>query len=238
MTTLKPVLLFICISAFLLGCKKESSSPYVCSDCVSSSEAKQEFDWSTKGIYKGVVVGSSGTIKFDVMNYDASAIRAILKLDGQTTELTSTKPWTSDLGYEAEFKGTLNGQTVSLVLSLGVGGTVVDVMNVTIPGHPGAAILAAKETSTALVEGFEGTFEGRDGPGIINFLLVRNSKRWYAEIKLNGSQRVQGANGEIVNNEIKDYDGTYIATISNHEISGTPKDSDGSLTKIYAKRTL
>lgn len=234
---------FLCFSAFFLstGCKKDDNKktePYKCASCVATPEAKAANDASSKGIYKGIVIGSTGTIKFDVLN-SGTTIKAYLTLDGTAVELTSSVEWNGTSRYIAPFKGTLNGQQVTISFSVGPNGGEPSVVSANIPGHPNAEFVLVKEYSGALIECFEGTYHTtRPEDGTFNIILSRALGLWGGLARENGQPDTEDVEGTIVNNNLVQDGGTTVGTISNDEITGTFKDSDGRTVTVKGKRTL
>ncbi|HEX6915738.1 MAG TPA: hypothetical protein VF145_10885, partial [Chitinophagaceae bacterium] len=106
--------LFLCAvtAAFLIACKKDSEEAvYKCASCKTTPDAVAAHDASSKGVYKGVVIGSSGTVVFDIMN-GGNTITAKLTIDGTVVNLTATQTWVNGQPYVSAFTGTMNGQPV------------------------------------------------------------------------------------------------------------------------------
>ena len=102
----------------LNACKKNNDTvnppaTYKCVSCKTMPDAVAANNNSSKGIYKGVVIGSSGTIMFDIAN-NGTAITAVMVIDGVTVNLTSAITWVAAQPYIANFTGTLNGAAVSI----------------------------------------------------------------------------------------------------------------------------
>lgn len=189
---------------YVTGCKKSddsSSSSYTCAACTSTPDAKAAYDNSSKGVYKGTVVGSTGTIKFDIGNHD-STITATMIIDGTTVTLTASVSWTSGVSYVSDFTGTMGGSPVTIHFSVGADGSNPIVTSADIPGHPGAVLAIAKETSTNLLKCFEGTYKSDDGSstGTLNLFLSTSLKKWHAT-----SKSSSGGGGNPVDG---DFDGT------------------------------
>src|SRR6476661_3014665 len=115
------------LSSFIfLSCKKSTTPvvvPYTCATCTATPNAVAANNSISKGIYKGLLIGSSGTIKFDVMN-SGTTITAVMVIDGVTVNLTSAITWVSGQPYVAPFTGTLGGSAVSITFSVtATGGT-------------------------------------------------------------------------------------------------------------------
>jgi hypothetical protein len=233
------ILVIFCIFLFI-GCKKDTTktSYYKCTSCVAAPEAKAANDISSKGIYKGIIIGSTGTIKFDIQN-DGSAIKAYCVIDGVSLELSSTVTWNADQAYVAPFTGTLNGQSVTINFSVGINGTDPTVTSSNIPGHPNAQFLIAKEASMALIECYEGSYHSTaPEDGTFNLILSRAVNRWGAIVRKNGDTDTDDEDGTIVNNKLIDSDGTNVGTLNNDEINGIFKDSNGKTVTVKGKRTL
>src|SRR5690554_8131769 len=62
--------------------------PYTCSTCVDTPDALPENDNSAKGVYKGIEVGSSGTLSIDIQN-GSNTITGYMTLDGLSATLTA-----------------------------------------------------------------------------------------------------------------------------------------------------
>lgn len=237
---LKLLFAFSLAAFFMLpGCKKNETKTdggYKCTGCTATSEAIAANDASSKGIYKGIVIGSTGTIKFDISN-SGSQIKAYLTIDGTSIELTSDVSWNGSQSYVAPFKGVLNGQQVTINFSVDMNGGEPMVTSTSIPGHPTAQFVILKETSSALIECFEGTYHTtKPEDGTFNILLSRTLKRWGGIARENGQSGTDDVEGTIEGDKIMQ-DGTTMGTLSGDEISGSFKDSDGRTVTIKGKRT-
>jgi hypothetical protein len=146
-------------SVIAISCSKSddtaSTPAYTCTTCKTTPDATAANDASNKGVYKGVIIGSSGTIKFDLQG---TTITAVMVLDGVTATLTSTVNVVAGQTYVAPFTGTLGGQAVSITFSVGATGQNPTVTTSSIPGHPSSTFSIIKETSASLIECFEGTY--------------------------------------------------------------------------------
>jgi len=244
-----PLLLSACALLAFSACKKDKdkdpqpdspATPYTCAACVSSPEAKAENDGSSRGIYKGILIASTGTIKFNVGN-DGSSITAIMVIDGTSVTLSSSITWEQGEAYVAPFTGTLDGDEVSITFSVQADGSNPVVTSSSIPGHPNAVFTLAKETSNALIEGFEGTYSLSDGKkGTFNILLSRALGKWGGVARENGTTDDDDISGTIQGGSklIDSDNGTQVGTLSGDEISGSFQDSDGKTVTVSGKRTL
>lgn len=223
------------------GCKKDSraTDPYQCASCSTAPEAIAVNDASSKGIYKGIVIGSSGTIKFDVLN-GGTLIKAYLTIDGTSAELTSSVTWNGTQAYTAPFTGTLGGQAISITFSVGKDGTDPIVLSANIPGHLNAEFILVKENSATLIECFEGTYKTtKPESGTFNLLLSRAVRLWGGMHRQDGTTNFEDMDGTMDAGGKLFEDGTdYIGTLSGDEIKGTFKDGDNNSVTVYGKRTL
>ena len=88
---------------------------------MAAYRARAANDASSKGIYKGVVIGSSGTLTINIANGGAT-ITGIMVIDGITVNLTSAVAWVAGQPYVADFTGTMSGSAVVIHFSVGVNG--------------------------------------------------------------------------------------------------------------------
>ena len=226
------------------GCKKSSDNPtpaYTCTTCKTAPDALAANNTSSKGIYKGVVIGSSGTITFDIAN-SGTAITAVMVIDGVTVNLTSAVTWVAGQVYIAPFTGTLSGQPVTITFSVGATGGTPTVTSSNIPGHPNASLTIIKETSGGLVECFEGTYSTTlPETGTFNIILSRTLAVWAGVARKTGTTTTGTAgNGSIVNNKLIDpsQNNNAIGTLNGDDLNGSFVDGNGKTVTITGKRTL
>lgn len=238
------ILLAVVIITSFSACKKDKSPaapPYNCITCKTVPDAIAANNSSSKGIYKGVIIGSSGTITFDISN-NGTAITAVMIIDGVTVTLTSTVTWVAGQAYVAPFTGTLSGQTVTINFSVGATGSTPTVTSSNIPGHPNASLTIIKETSTGLVECFEGTYSTtRPETGTFNLILCRSLSMWSGVARKTGTTTSGSAgNGSISNNKLIDpsQGNNSIGTLNGDDLNGSFIDNSGNTVTITGKRTL
>jgi hypothetical protein len=241
----KSAILFVAAATLFIytGCGKSGSNKdpdYTCTTCTTTPEAKAANDASFKGVYKGVLIGSTGTIKFDVNNA-GTTLTATLVIDGVTSTLTATVIAQSGQTptYVSDFTGTLSGQPVTIKFSVGSGGQNPVVVSATVPGHTGITFVLVKETSTALIEAFEGTYETtKPESGTFNIILSRKLALWGALARKNGSTEVDNdANGTISGDNLV-REGITIATIAGDALAGEFTDGNNKKVTLKGKRTL
>ena len=227
------------------ACKKsnDTATPptaYKCVSCKTTPDAVTANNSSSKGIYKGVIIGSTGTIMFDIAN-NGTAITALMVIDGVTVNLTSNVTWVAGQAYIAPFTGSLNGATVTINLSVGISGGAPTVTSSNIPGHPDASLNIIKETSSNLVECFEGTFSTtRPETGIFNMIVLRTLNTWTAVSRKTGSQTSNTGSGTISDNKLIDpsQNNRSIGTLNVDGINGSFVDASGNTVTLKGKRTL
>jgi len=237
-------LLAVAMMISFAGCKKSSDSntpPYTCATCVHTPDAKAANDASSKGVYKGVVIGSSGTIMFDIAN-NGTGITAIMIIDGVTVNLTATVTWQPGAAYLTDFIGTLGGQPVVIHFTVGASGQSPTVTSANIPGHPNATLNIIKETSSGLVECFEGSYHStKPEDGTINLILSRTLGTWLGFARPNGATTSGTAGtGTIVSNNLIDpsQNNQVIGTLSGDNLNGSFLDSNGKTITITCHRSL
>jgi hypothetical protein len=161
---------FLTLLALIVFSCGDDETAYNCKDCVNSPEAAAANDASGKGIYKGLVIGSSGTIKFDIAN-SGTTITALLELDGETYNLEADGTYNPEWGFEGLLYGTMN-TTDDIIIGFWTtaDGIEYGVWIESLPGHDDANIEIYKEYSDSLVKVYEGTFSG-DASGVFNMIV-------------------------------------------------------------------
>lgn len=185
----------------------------------NTPEAKVAYDNSNYGIYKGVFVGSSGTVLININN--EGEIFAELVIDGNSSTYTTTETVTQGTTiYDLTFT---NGSS-SFDFYVDANGNYAEVYDISINGHPNASIYVVKEYSDALVECFKGTFNG-DDTGVFNFIITDGEINGLG--KPNGSTESVELFGIITNNTISGSfeGGSFSGTRNNNSISGSWENS-------------
>lgn len=235
-------IMMLLLATSIASCKKKENEepPYVCTSCSQTPIALAANDNSSKGIYKGVVIGSSGTIKFDIANTSSNSISAVLVIDRVTVNLTTTYTWSAGGISMAPFVGELNGQDVTINFSVGANGTGATIVSATIPGHPNAIFSLAKETSTAMARCYEGTYSTSDNEtGTFNIIVSTLLKGWTGKSRKDGATTATDISGSYVNDKLYWGSGTNveIATMNGDTFTGTFNDGSANVT-VKGKRTL
>lgn len=222
-----------------VSCSKDDDQDpvYVCQACAHTPTALAANDASAKGVYKGIAVGSSGTLSINIQN-GSSTITATMVLDGITAALTSNVTYVAGQPYVAPFTGSYNGSPVSITFSVNVGGGSPTVTSSSIPGHPSIVFTLYKETSTSLIEAFEGTYSKIGETGVFNILLSNGLGLWGGIVKKDGANTTGDINGTYVNSQVIDENGTVVGVITNDELHGSFTDSNNSVITTTGHRTL
>ncbi|MES1220877.1 MAG: hypothetical protein ABUT20_35580 [Bacteroidota bacterium] len=213
------VFMILMSSVFLVNCSKSSSSS---SSLTTSPEALAAHDSKSGGVYKGVLIGSSGTVKVVLQG---GVLQIIMKIDGETRTLTTTSlsSWTS--GDDITDAVFTNG-TWSVSFSVNANGGSADIIP-NIPGHSGMEIEIEKEKSNEMVKVYEGTYAGTGitSPNNKWNFLIHNTD--VSGIYSNGSS-IEHLSGAVSGNNVggATFSGaTFTGTISGNSVSGTWTDS-------------
>jgi hypothetical protein len=236
---MKKLVLYLLVTALLVvftHCSDDDDdkkTPYSCASCVTAPEAIAANDNLAKGVYKGIVVGSSGTIKISIENGNSTST-AILTIDGKTATLTSSVAVVAEQPYEVEFTGMFNGQEASVGFYVDPDGTFPYISFTDIPGHEGAEIGIVKELSDDLIESFEGTYTGSSS-GTFNLIISKTQHLWGA---ISSNDYFEGTvSGNTITGINFDEDANVTGTLSNHTASGSWENDGGDKGTWEAKRT-
>ncbi len=248
------LLLAVIVSFSCSKDKKIQEDDYTCTTCATSPEAVAANNTINKGIYKGVLIGSSGTLIFNIQN-SANTITGSMVIDGDIVALICEVDIVDkNAPFEGSFTGTLKGSAVSIRFRVAKDGTSPKVLSAAIPGHPNAVFIVAKETSDTLLECYEGTYTISDDvapeKGTYNFLIARKNGAgtWWGIAAENGfPEDFAYGKGNISGNDLVDANRNgqgkdiVIATISGQTISGNfvDRDDEESYTVTHnGKRTF
>jgi hypothetical protein len=178
--------------------------------------AKAAYDNSNFGVYKGIFVGSSGFIIIDINN--DNTVFATLIVHHVTDTFTTTQTVQQGQPTTINFISGAN----SFTFTVAANGTDPVITNLIINGHPNAAILIVKETSTALVKCFEGTYGGRES-GIFNALIYNGQVKGLSQSSAGTSYVMDGmvANNHINAGGTTSGGSTFVGTMTGNNISGT-----------------
>ena len=207
---------------FTLSCSKSN-------DNNSQSEkpiAKAAYDNSNYGYYKGVFVGSTGIIVIDINN--DNTLSAYFRVDGVDYNFTTTQTIQQGQATTLNFVSGSN----SFTFTVDANGANPTITNLVMNGHPDAAVLVVKETSTTLVKCYEGTFTGDDN-GIFNAVIYGTQIKGLARsTTFNEDYEVDGtvSNNQIYASGTASTGATFEGVISGNNLSGTWDNSLDNLS--------
>ncbi len=235
----KVSLLLLVGCLFWSACEKNEDKPsnnHTCTTCVNNPEANPALNNSSGGVYKGIIVGSSGTIALYLHNDSSNEVKALVVFDGGSATLTTTdlNNWTPGQAItNALFTGTVNNTNIQAVFSVDANGQNPS-LAVNIPGHT-VVVALYKETSTTLVKSFEGTYAG-DNSGTFNLLFHGD----HFNIIVEGGQEI--FNSSLTNGEMNfsqndvEIKGQFNGA---DQMNGTWKDTENGTQGTWtANRTL
>jgi hypothetical protein len=206
------IFLAVIFGVITVSCSSDSSSGTSLSD---TPQAKAMYDSSNFGIYKGVFVGSTGTVLVDINN--EGTLSATLTIDGTAKTYTTTESVTEDSTTEGL---TFTNGSSSFDFNVSASGENVSISNINISGHPNANIELAKERSNSLVKCYVGSFNG-DSTGTFNLIIRGNEVLGLA--KPSDDDNSIYLEGGLTGTAISGYwsDGSFVGTVDGINISGT-----------------
>lgn len=232
------------------------SAPYRCVSCKTVPEAKVENDASFEGIY--VAVNPNSSVVVDVMNA-TDALTAKMTIGGQVVNFTA-KDFTLDGDtYMASFDGMYQNQPVSFNFSVLGDGSNPKIASDFFPG----VFTVAKETSTSMIEVFDGAWAVKDDPtpleieaknidvdtisfdpdaiyvvGKFNMLLSRsNGNSWWKGTNTL-FDNISYPAGLIQSNQMFDDNNRFIGTMNVDELRGVYVDKTNQKIYLTTRRTL
>jgi hypothetical protein len=151
----------ILISIILISCSKgsEPMQPQTVLTIENTPSAKSSDNRKSSGVYKGTLLGSSGTFKLII---DSENIYGLLEVDFETYILKTNDISSSDLGKQisnALFTDAAN--KVNVYFSVEADGSH-PMVSITIEGHSDVQAVVLKETSNQLVKVYEGYYAFND----------------------------------------------------------------------------
>jgi hypothetical protein len=128
---------------------------------------KAQYDRSALGLYRGVIVGSSGWIEINILN-DAVSASSKVNIDGKTEIQTSSYAFVDG---QAVSRAAFTGETVNFEFSVDADGQNPAVNVITIAGHDNVVASVRKETSSTPSQAYEGTVtDPQNGSGVFNIV--------------------------------------------------------------------
>lgn len=199
---------------FFFSCSKNDDKK--ANPLADTPSAKAAYDNSNFGVYKGVFVGSSGIIMIDLNN--DGTVSATLIINDTTYNFTTTQT----VQQNQPTTLTFTSGTKSFTFTVAANGGNPTITNLIINGHPNAAILVVKETSTALVKCFEGTYQGTES-GTFNAVIYNSHVKG---ISISTANDIYFMDGTMAGNQINASGtttggSTFVGTMTGNMIAGT-----------------
>ncbi|MCF6128314.1 hypothetical protein L1S35_01415 [Flavobacterium sp. AS60] len=215
---MKKLFFILFTGVFTFSCSSDDSSGPALSD---TPLAKVEYDNSNFGIYKGVFIGSSGTVLININN--DGFLEASLTIDGSTSIYTSTESATLNSAMAGL---TFTNGSNSFDFSVTANGGDPTVSNINISGHPDATIVVLKEFHNVLAKCYVGSFSGDDS-GLFHVVIVDAVVDGIARSNDGGS--AFNTDGTLIGTTITGTfeGGTFTGTSSGNRISGSWQNSFG-----------
>ncbi|MDZ4714566.1 MAG: hypothetical protein SH819_03765 [Cytophagales bacterium] len=214
---MKKTMIYLLASVMLIGvlsCSKDDATPS--STLVTAPEAEAGNDTKSGGVYKGALIGSSGIFKVTLQK---GKVEIVITLDGVTKTLTTGQlsGWTSG---QAIANATFTAGDWSVTFSVDADGGN-PYISLTIPGHAGITAVIGKETSTALIKAFEGTYAGTESGTwniVIQGTVLAGISRGSGGT---GGSQVNFFEGTVSGNNISVPDVAAAGVINGDNVSGT-----------------
>jgi hypothetical protein len=165
---MKRLILTLAVTAICFcACKKSNSDNPQNNGLPTAAETKPQFNNTSFGVYKGVIIGSSGTIIFRINNGD-NIVKGYLTIDSQKDTLSTT----ATLVAGQPISNVLFvGRISSMRISANANGSNAMLSNIQINGHNNVTGFIIHENSNKQVLCYEGTFTG-GASGVINATRV------------------------------------------------------------------
>ena len=232
---MKKLLLLLLVSTFLISCSSDSSSESSGPTLSNTPQAKAEFDTSNFGIYKGVIIGSTGVITINIKN--DGELKATLVIDGVTSTYTSTGEVA--LNQPINNLRFTNGSN-TFDINVSANGNDIVVTDSNIENHLGATFNIVKEYSTDLVKCYQGTYTGTNDNGVFNIIIIDQNLYGLSRSNTFPESDTLFLNGDFIQNTISGtFDGgTFSGSTSGNNISGTWQNLSQETGTWTGQRTL
>ena len=191
-------LLIIAFVNILFACHKSGTTPVPPGNGSSTTlGTKAQYNNSSAGVYKGIVIGSTGTITFTINNGD-NVVKGFLNIDNQKDTLSTT---TTIISGQPLINVVFTGRLSSMTLNANADGSHANLTAIHITGHSNPTIFIIHENSTKQVYCYEGTFSGNSA-GILNCARVgqNNGDTAYVLTRITGDTSLSNGFGQVTNN--------------------------------------
>jgi hypothetical protein len=231
---MKKLMTLLLIGIFCIGCSSDSDSDNS-NSLATTPSAKAEFDSSNFGIYKGVIIGSTGVVTINIKN-DGN-LKATLVIDGVSSTYTSTGEATLNQPIN-DLRFTNGSNTFDINVSANGNDIVVTASN--IENHIGATFNIVKEYSTDLVKCYQGTYTGSKDNGVFNIIILDQDLYGLSRSNIFEESETLFLNGDFIQNTISGtFDGgSFSGTASGNNISGTWQNASQETGTWTGQRTL
>lgn len=219
------ILLCSLASLLIFSCKKSDTKKDEVA-LPTKAETKAQYDNTSFGVYKGVIVGSTGFIVFRINNGD-NVVKGFLSIDGKNDTLSTTQTLVAGQPItDVEFTGRIS----SMTLNADADGRNAEISNIRIDGHNNVGGVIFHEQSTKQVFCYEGKITGSLN-GTINFTTIaadsRDTAYTYSIAKFVNNDTLYIGQSGLKNNKIISvaYGGMYPyifnGTVENANLNGT-----------------
>lgn len=163
----------------MYSCGKSSDTPS--NQLPDKAETKPQYDNTSFGVYKGVIIGSSGYVVFRINNGD-NEVKGYLTIDGRKDVLTTSQTITAGQPIiNAKFTGNFS----SMTLNASADGNNAWISDIKIDGHADEVkCLIFHENSTQQVFSYEGKINGTLS-GTINCNRITGNDTTFTLMKFN-----------------------------------------------------
>lgn len=179
---MKNTIFLLLFSTFLnFNCSKSDDNPS--NQFPTTAETKPQYDNTSFGVYKGVIIGSSGYIVFRINNGDNVAT-GNLTIDGRKDILSTTQTITAGQPIvNLKFTGNFS----SMTLNANSDGSNPRITDIKIDGHPDdVASIIFHENSTQQVFSYEGKISGTFS-GTINLNKITGNDSTFSIMKFDNN---------------------------------------------------
>jgi hypothetical protein len=221
----------------IVSCSKNDTAADSTTPLVTTPEASAAENGKSGGVYKGVLIGSTGYVK---IMFQGGKKMVTVTMDGVTKTLDSVSftpaTWTSG---QAITSAVFAKDGWKVTFSVGADGKNPNV-TVEITGHSKIAVTVSKEVSDSQVKSFEGTiqYQGASLNSTFNFMVWGDSLRGIG--RMPADTLTYPMAGFVINNtqlQGRINNATVTGTISGNTASGTITIQNIAATWT-AKRTL
>lgn len=178
------ILLLFFPTVLIFSCSKTDNKPS--NQLPDKAETKPSFDNTSFGVYKGVIIGSSGYIVFRINNGDNVA-KGDLTIDGRKDILSTTQTITAGQPIvNVKFTGSFS----SMTLNASADGNNARITDIKIDGHPGDVTgIVFHENSAQQVFSYEGKISGSLS-GTINLNRITGNDTTFSIMKFTNNPTV------------------------------------------------